>query len=641
MAITKLKLFRLNGNLKDLDRILERFVSLQCVHPIKANEFIDRVHGLTAFTAENPCNIIYKELQDIEKENDVLIPIIEAKSIDYSFDYMKDYIYTTHERLKKLTLHKKETEALIKKYQDALIQVKNIENLDISLDDLFSCEYLSTRVGRLPIDSVEKLQFYRNKPFIFKAFHEEKNYSWCMYMATNNYEREIDNIFSSLFFERIHIPDFVHGTPESAQSTLAMEIEVAEEGLKETQVEIDNIIKENTEKLSILKGELILMNKTYDARKYVVGLGDKSSITGFVAAKDVNELKKVYEDLQDVEIEIMPADSDKRLVPPTKLHNNWFTRPFVSFVEMYGLPGYFSIDPTPILAITYSLLFGMMFGDLGQGLLLSLFGFLMYKKFKIQLGAVAVRIGLVSAFFGLLYGSFFGNEEILTPIFTNWFGFSGKPIDIMDPTFTMTLLLATVGLGSVLILCSMLLNMWVAIRKKNYAELVFSHNGIAGMVFYLYLIVGVTLSVIGSVSIFNIWTIMFMGVLPLLMIVLKHPLERLFNGEKMFPESIGGFIVEGFFELFEVVLSYVTNTMSFLRVGGFVLSHAGMMLVVYTLVGMSGSIFGQSLILILGNLFVMGLEGLIVGIQVLRLEFYEMFSRYFEGNGMPFETIES
>jgi len=641
MAITKLKLFRLNGNQKDMDRILGRFVSLQCVNPIKVNEFIDRVHGLTAFTAENPCNVIYKELQDIEKENDVLIPIKEVSDFAYSYDMMRDYVYFTHEKLKKLTNHRKETESLIKKYQDALVQVKNIANLDISLDDVFSCEYISTRVGRLPIDSVEKLKFYRNKPFIFKAFHEEKNYCWCMYLATNKYEREIDNIFSSLFFERIHIPDFVHGTPESAQSTLAMEIEVAEKSLGEIQQEIDQIFKENTDRLSSLKGELILLNRIYDARKYVVGLGDKLSITGYVAAKDVGIIKDAYKDFENVEIEIMPADSDKRLNPPTKLKNNWFTKPFVSFVEMYGLPGYFSIDPTPVLAITYSLLFGIMFGDLGQGLLLSLFGWLMYKKFKIQLGAIAVRIGIVSAFFGLLYGSFFGNEEILTPIFTNWFGFSGKPIDIMDPTFTMTLLLATVALGSILIICSMILNMSIALRRRNYAELIFSHNGIAGLTFYLYLIVGITLNVMSSTSIFNIWTIILLGIVPLLMIVMKLPLERLFAGEKMFPESIGGFIVEGFFELFEVVLSYITNTMSFLRVGGFVLAHAGMMLVVYTLVGMSGTLFGQSLILVIGNLFVMGLEGLIVGIQVLRLEFYEMFSRYFEGNGIPFETIES
>ena len=101
---------------------------------------------------------------------------------------------------------------------------------------------------------------------------------------------------------------------------------------------------------------------------------------------------------------------------------------------------------------------------------------------------------------------------------------------------------------------------------------------------------------------------------------------------------MGGFIIEGIFELFEVLLSYLTNTLSFLRVGGFVLSHAGMMLVVKTLMEMSSGA-GSVVVAIIGNLFVMSLEGLIVGIQVLRLEFYEMFSRYFDGDGTVFNPI--
>ncbi|MBN2541121.1 MAG: V-type ATP synthase subunit I [Bacilli bacterium] len=640
MAIAKLKLFRINANVTDLDDVLEKFVNLHCVHPIKSSEFIDRVHGLTSFVSSNPCNIIYKELQDIEVENNLTIPEQSVDEADETFDKMREYIYSTHERLKKLTQHKKDSEILIKKYKDALVQVKNIENLDISLDDVFSCEYISARVGRLPIDSVEKLKFYRNKPFIFKSFHEEKNYAWCMYLVTNKFEREIDNIFSSLFFERIHIPDFVHGTPESAQSTLAMEIEVAENSLEITEQEIKKIFHENLTHLSHVKGELKLLSKVYDARKYVVGLGDIVSITGYVTSKDVKKLKKQYEEMKTVEIEIMPADSDKRITPPTKLKNNWFTKPFVSFMQMYGLPGYFSIDPTPILAITYSILFGMMFGDLGQGLVLALLGFLIYRKKKIQLAAIAMRIGLVSAFFGLLYGSFFGNETFLTPIFTNWLGFAKKPIEIMDPAFTMTLLLGTVLLGSFLIVTSIVINMRISIKKRDYAEFFFSHNGLAGLLFYLFVVAGIGLNLLNGTQIMIPVTILLFIVLPLLLILFKQPLNRRIHGEKMFPDKIGGFFVEGFFELFEVVLSYVTNTMSFLRVGGFMLSHAGMMLVVYTLVDMSSSIVVQSVILVIGNLFVMGLEGLIVGIQVLRLEFYEMFSRYFEGDGIPFEAFE-
>lgn len=113
----------------------------------------------------------------------------------------------------------------------------------------------------------------------------------------------------------------------------------------------------------------------------------------------------------------------------------------------------------------------------------------------------------------------------------------------------------------------------------------------------------------------------------------------------MFPHGFGAFFTEAFFELFEVMLTFIANTMSFLRVGGFVLSHAGMMMVVYTLAKMvaggPGIInFGYILVAIIGNIFVMCLEGMIVGIQVLRLEFYEMFSRYYEGKGKPFQSIQ-
>ncbi len=640
MAVSKLQLVKINSNKANLESVLERFVSLHCLHPVLASEFVDSVHGLTSIHSNNPCSLIYKEILDLEKENNFTIPEVVVYSMDYTLENMKSYVSITHEKLKELTNHKNELSDLIKKYENALFQVKNIEELDISLDDLFSCEWVNARVGRMPVDSVEKLKYYENKPFIFKVFHEEKNYVWCMYLSTNKLEREIDNIFSSLFFDRIRIPDFVHGTPESAQTTLKMEIKVAKESLSSVEKEISDILDENMNKLAVVKGEVVYMNKINDAKKYVVGLGDNFNINGFVEINKVDTVIDKFSDIEDVEIEVLPPDSDKRLKPPTKLKNRWFSKPFGLFVEMYGLPGYFDIDPTPIVAITYSLLFGIMFGDLGQGLLLALLGWIVYLKSKSKLASIAIRIGLVSAFFGLLYGSFFGNEEILTPVFTKVLGFQDKLVHVMDPGFTMTLLISTVGLGSILIIGSMILNMIVAFKKRDYAELFFSHNGLAGFLFYTFILGAVVDLAIGPGTFANTLTIFIFVVIPLLMIVFKHPFDRIMKGQKMFPESIGGFIIESFFELFEVILSYITNTMSFLRVGGFVLSHAGMMMVVNTLVGMSGSVVGQGVILVFGNLFVMGLEGLIVGIQVLRLEFYEMFSRYFEGNGYPFETFE-
>ena len=91
------------------------------------------------------------------------------------------------------------------------------------------------------------------------------------------------------------------------------------------------------------------------------------------------------------------------------------------------------------------------------------------------------------------------------------------------------------------------------------------------------------------------------------------------------------------FELLEYVLSYLSNTVSFLRVGAFVLVHAGMMMVVFSLAGESKNIF----VIILGNILVIALEGLLTGIQALRLEYYEMFSRFYNGDGKPFSPFTS
>ena len=96
--------------------------------------------------------------------------------------------------------------------------------------------------------------------------------------------------------------------------------------------------------------------------------------------------------------------------------------------------------------------------------------------------------------------------------------------------------------------------------------------------------------------------------------------------------------MESFFELFEILLSFVTNTMSFVRVGAFALNHAGMMSVVLLFMHqISGA--GSIVVAIFGNLLVMGIEGLIVGIQVLRLGFYEMFSRFYDGDGKAFHSV--
>ena len=137
---------------------------------------------------------------------------------------------------------------------------------------------------------------------------------------------------------------------------------------------------------------------------------------------------------------------------------------------------------------------------------------------------------------------------------------------------------------------------------------------------------------------FAVLVVMF--AVPLLLIFLKEPLTNLVEKKKkILPEQKGMFFVQSFFELFEVLLSYLSNTLSFLRIGAFAVSHAAMMEVVLMLAGATEGGSPNWIVVVLGNIFVCAMEGLIVGIQVLRLEYYEIFSRFYAGNGREFKPF--
>jgi len=330
-------------------------------------------------------------------------------------------------------------------------------------------------------------------------------------------------------------------------------------------------------------------------------------------------------------------------VPPTMLHNAWLFRPFEMFVEMYGLPNYHDLDPTPFVAVTFCLLFGIMFGDLGQGALLLIGGLLLEKIKHNRLAGIVGRAGLTSMIFGFLFGSVFGVETLLNPVHQSLFGVREKLFEVMDASATMPLLIGAVAIGAVLILMTMIINIYLNIKRKEMAEALFSQNGVAGFIFYGYIILFLIGMFMPDMLPFNPGSkplmILFVGV-PVVLFFMKEPLNGLMKGEGLTPhQGWGNFVLEEVFEVLEIILSFVTNSLSYLRVGGFVLSHAGMMLVVMTLVKMTGN--AGPVVFVLGNLFVMGLEGLIVGIQTLRLEYYEMFSRYFVGNGKKFTMISS
>lgn len=158
-----------------------------------------------------------------------------------------------------------------------------------------------------------------------------------------------------------------------------------------------------------------------------------------------------------MEVSFKGGQEAKKHNPPTKIKNAGIFRPFEFFVDMYGMPNYNEFDPTPFVAITYTILFGIMFGDLGQGPCIAIVGFLMWKLKKMAIGKILIPCGISSAFFGLVYGSVFGFEEWLNPMYEAMgiAGSHGKPIHVMDGATSQLVIYATIGFGALLIMIAM------------------------------------------------------------------------------------------------------------------------------------------------------------------------------------------
>lgn len=637
MAIQKMTLVNLNGPLDMLDDTILSCSDLGCFHPKDITPSGNVNTSFSELEYKNPYAELLQKVMGIASSAGIDLQFRNLEDVTLDRAAATEFIGGFYERYAELRRQADEIKGEVDTHADALVYLKHLQVMNISFDQIFGSQFLKVRFGRLPKDSERKLALYQNKIYQFFSFDTDQSYIWGAYLTTLEYVDEIDNIFASLFFERVRVPDYVHGTPQLAIDSLQKQYELENERLQKLLSRIKNLVDANRQKLLHYYCQIRFLHSTFELRRYVGVSGNKFYMVGFIPKSDEKRFLERFSAYETVQCDLLPEDTDKRFVAPTKLRNNRFCEPFEMFVRMYGMPSRQDIDPTPYLATVYTLLFGIMFGDMGQGLLLVLVGYLAFKFKGMELGRIVMRIGCSSAVFGFLYGSVFGFEHLLDPIW-RLMGFHEKPIEIMDPDMITKLLIGAIVMGVVIITVSISMNIVTGFRHKDLSRAVLSQNGIAGLVFYLTLLLGV-LGVVTGMAFFNPLTVSLGILLPLVLIFFKEPLFHMIQGGGFHLEGgVGGFIAESLFELFEVVLSFLTNTMSFLRVGGFILSHAGMMAVVFTLSEMVGA-GAAPVVIIIGNLFVVCLEGLIVGIQVLRLQFYEMFSRFFIGEGEPFEPI--
>jgi V/A-type H+-transporting ATPase subunit I len=630
-------LVNIAGMSRDIDATLRILGESGCFHIESASKISGKTRGFDASKELNPYLAPLKILQEIQSRYDVSYTptdysIVEGQRVEKITAFVKDLI----EKLDSISEEKKNTLEHLSLREQAISQLDHLTGLNIDFQRLFHCEHVKVRFGRIPIDSYHKLPYYNDKLFYFTYFSEEKEYLWGVYFVPNNFAEEVDEIFNSLYFERMRVPDFVQGTAVDARDVIRDEIVKDKEKITDLNNQINEILRNERERLNMLYSRIKTQHDHFVLRDKAIVVNNKFYIVGFIPQKEEQRFQDHFKELTSVSIVMQPADENGKLPPPIKLNNNKFSEPFAMFVEMYGLPSYNGFNPTNLVAITYTLLFGMMFGDLGQGIVVFLIGLYLANKKKMAMGRIFERIGISSAIFGFIYGSVFGFEHLLDPVF-KILNIPFLPFRSGDMNNAMNILIAAIGIGVFIMLMSIMINIITGIKSKDFEGALFANNGLAGFIFYGAIIAGLVSVLLGH-SIFSVPYVIGLIVVPVLMMFFREPLADLVKGKKFKAESFAEFAVTSFFEVFEFLLGYASNTLSFVRIGGFVLSHAVMMSVVMMLMeSVNGG--AKPVVVIIGNLFVMGMEGLIVGIQVLRLEFYEIFSRFYKADGRAFEPV--
>ena len=625
MSVVPMKMLTVAGPAESIDDVICTCLVNEQFHPVEAARVANNDH-LIPFEWTNPWQDTLSTAENLLEAMHIPLEFRDFRAEPLSMPVVKN---TLQEISRKLAAFTEQRTQLSDRIRDNAQDIKDLEKflqLPSSLEDIYHLNYVKFRFGRMPRESYDSLSVKISQidDIILYPTQIGTDFVYLVYVTPKNFAPKGDNFMNSLGFERMRLTSHTLGTPEQTTQMLEEDSAHCQQQLDALAKEYSTWVTENIDPLLTTYSYIRFMYEAGEIKKYAVHTEDNTfMLCGWVPAQELDRIKDRFSAFPDLMLAEDSPRSIKGETPPVLLKNNFWARLFQPFTEMYGLPAYNEFDPTFLMAVTYSILFGIMYGDVGQGLVLIALGIFLYKKKGMWLGGILGSVGIFSVIFGFVFGSFFGYEELIP-------GFH-----VLESGENATrILLVSAAIGVVTIIMMMVINIINGIRQKDLKKIFFTNNSVAGLIFYLAVVIGAIVMLVTGAKVFSAVYIVCLIVIPILIMFCQEPLGKLVSHQKDWkPESIGGFIAENFFEMFEVILSFVTNTVSFLRVGAYAICHAGMMLVVYTLAGDPAS----PIVLVLGNIIVMGIEGLMVCIQVLRLEFYEMFGRFYQSGGKKFK----
>ncbi len=437
-------------------------------------------------------------------------------------------------------------------------------------------------------------------------------------------------------FTRDKLPDDETGVPAKITELAESRLEVLLARTKELNEAIRAAAGQHGPQLLAIRRRIRTELRLLEARANFAHTWATMLITGWTPADKVDALCETVLDITQqravIEVRDPQAGDDE---PPTLMKNPSIFRPFQMLVSAYSTPHYNEIEPTPFIAVLFVLMFGIMFGDVGHSGLLLIAGILMWARGKKKIrdaGVILTSCAISGMIFGAIYGSYFGIEEV-----------GDKHLGLLPPLKNVELLLKlAVVFGIGVISLGIILNIVNRFRRREYAEGSFDKCGIAGGIFYwgsvTIAVRGITTGTVGWLP------IVLLVIAPLALMIVYKPLiafkrRRAGHGG----EGVGMLCIESVIEACEAVLLYMANTLSFARIAAFALAHAGLSLAIFeimtTVRAFPGGRIWEVCVFVIGTAVILLLEGLIVGIQAMRLQYYEFFNKFYRGEGREYHPF--
>ena len=505
------------------------------------------------------------------------------------------------------------------KHIDRLTQtLEQFSALDMDLSLLQKSDsLLDLRLLTLPQENLQRLQealalaAYRLHPFLT---HDKTTH--VLLAGLPQPGRKIDMLLQVAGCQPIEIPPEFQNHPHQVRKELNKRIAAIATARASLRQQMHDFTRKYALRLQQAGTQLQLAFAYAGLTPALHARGNLCVVAGWVPYRDLPALKNQLQKMlpQRFVLHVREPHVDERLrVPSLTQHPRWL-QPFADLVANYGTPRYGELDPTLLFALTFVAMFGMMFGDIGHGGIIALGGLVAWRRLS-GYGPFVLALGLSSMGFGLLYGSLFGYETIIHPVWMSPFS---------DPAL-MLLLAIYWGIGYISFASA--LNIRNLFVERRYKEALWGSRGLAGITLYLSIIYGASRWLVdGSMD-------------RICLGIILVSLSAIFQYHwRILQASAGEKVLVVVIEAFETLMSYIANTLSFLRVAAFSLNHVVLAVAVFALAGMLEGA-GHWIAVILGNGFILVLEGAIVAIQVLRLEYYEGFSRYFSGEGRRFEPL--